>query len=403
MTKARNTYGTGQCIEIERGKRYRLRVVIGTTESGSPRLKTVTFHGTVTAARDRLADLQAEARRLRGMASVDVEAETRAKSRTVADVLISWLDSGTWKPSTTAEYRRLVALLVAELGPVPVTDLTAETVERLYSSWRADGLSAGTVRRRHAVLSIALARAERLGWLAASPMHRVELRGGSASKADEVPTVEQVARLRTLADNDHPALGLFVALASVTGARRGELVALRWSAVNLDAGTLRISDNLTTADLKAGTVGTPKSRAGRRTVPLDPRTVEMLREHQAWQADEAKRQVVKLAADGYVLSYAHDTGKPAPGSSLTHAFRRICRALSDTTGEPWDFHPHSLRHFAATQLVAAGVDPVTVAAYLGHEDPTTTLRLYSHAVPAKGQDAAAILAALTAPQPALTA
>lgn len=175
--------------------------------------------------------------------------------------------------------------------------------------------------------------------------------------------------------------GLYLWLAIVTGARRGELCALRWSHLDLDGGVVTIRRNWV-----AGREKDPKSHQMRR-VSIDEATVDLLRRHQ----DDCVKTISLLGADldprGYVFSAAPDRSRPRDPSAMTHRFKRLVDRLSINA------HLHALRHYAATELLTAGVDLRTVAGRLGHGDGTTTLRHYAAWVNTADQQAASILSA----------
>jgi integrase len=97
---------------------------------------------------------------------------------------------------------------------------------------------------------------------------------------------------------------------------------------------------------------------------------------------------VNLAADAYILSVAPDSAQPLKPDSLGQAFRRVAERVGV------NIRFHDLRHFSATQLIGAGTDVRTVAARLGHADPSTTLRVYSHAIADRDKAAAQIIGEL---------
>ncbi|MDA8373080.1 MAG: site-specific integrase, partial [Actinomycetota bacterium] len=104
-----------------------------------------------------------------------------------------------------------------------------------------------------------------------------------------------------------------------------------------------------------------------------------------------------LVDDPYLFAGDPSGGAPWHPDWPTHAFRKSC----DDLGMKWHFH--QLRHFTATQLIAAGLDVRTVSGRLGHADPSVTLRVYSHVVEAKDREAAAIMGGLLAPSKAIGA
>ena len=187
------------------------------------------------------------------------------------------------------------------------------------------------------------------------------------------------------AERTDPDLAVFLRLAAVTGARRGELCALRWTDVDLLAGSVTIAraivgqrnDDLVEKDTK--------THAGRR-IALDPRTVDVL----ARQRDRCEGRAVAaettLPGNAFVFSPGVDGSRAWRPGGVSLAFSRL-RKRAGVGNVPL----HSLRHFAATRMLAAGVPVRTVAGRLGHADAATTLNVYGHWIEASDQTAAAVL------------
>jgi integrase len=225
-----------------------------------------------------------------------------------------------------------------------------------------------------------------------------------------VPTPDQLSTLVKAAEATDPVLSTAIALAALTGARRGELVALRWSDVDLDAGRVRIARSLTVAGGEQHT-GPTKTHAS-RGLALDPLGVEVLRRRWAEMTDLAAQAESPLVADPYVLSYNANGAVPANPDTLTHRFGALCEAMEApalkrlrkthpkaerkdlTPVDRWPFRFHDLRHFSVTTLIAAGVDVRTVAERHGHARATMTLDRYAHALPEKDREAAGVLGAV---------
>ena len=164
------------------------------------------------------------------------------------------------------------------------------------------------------------------------------------------------------------------------GLRRGEVVALRWDDVDLDAGTLTItaSATRTSAGLNRGE---PKTQRGRRTAPLSSEVVTILRAHRKRQAGEKLRAGLAWQPTGLVL--ATEVGGMVEPRNLSRAWATWAKAAGLT-----DTGTHVARHYAATALLSSGAASVAdVAAMLGH-DPVVLLRTYASAA-VQGQRAAA--------------
>ena len=230
-------------------------------------------------------------------------------------------------------------------------------------------MSPGSVRRVHAILSAALNYGVSWGWIERNPAdyaHPPKLTRRRAAP----PSPEQVARLLNAAAATDDELAVFLWLAVTTGARRGELVALRWSDLDLERGVLRLASNYVVRSGQRQLKGTKTGEE--RLLSLDAATVGVLTDLHAARAAALARVALRLPSDAFVLTPDPSGARPWHPDHFTHAYR----ALADELGivEPLK----NLRHFNATQLLAAGVDLRTTAGRLGHSDGgATTLRVYA--------------------------
>jgi integrase len=223
----------------------------------------------------------------------------------------------------------------------------------------------------------------RWGWLRFNPAinaspPRIPL------KALSPPSPEQVAILFRLALETNPALAAFVRLAASSGARRGEIVALRRRDLNVAEGVLSIERGIVLADGKLIEQGT-KTHQGRR-ISLDASTLAILQTHLDQMDEQASSVGAQLNADSFIFSDAADASSPWLPDSTTRAFRALCSKAGVE-----DVRLHDLRHYVATRLLAAGVDVRTVAGRLGHRNASTTLNVYAHFVPQADERAADLL------------
>jgi integrase len=162
---------------------------------------------------------------------------------------------------------------------------------------------------------------------------------------------------------------MFIWLSAVLGARRGEVVALQWDDIDLNAGVVRLDENyVRTAD---GMILKDTKNHQMRRVSIDEPTVDLLRQHREDCAAQLAMVGAKLTGRTWVFSAAPDMSRPRDPSALTRRYGRLVAKLGiDTTLK-------QLRHYSATELLTAGVDLRTVAGRLGHGDGTTTLRSYA--------------------------
>jgi integrase len=309
---------------------------------------------------------------------------------TVADLLDRYIEDqvALLQPGTVRGYRDKARRLKVSLGPVRLTKLTAQRLDRTYRSWLAEGLSPATVHHCHALLSAAVHQAVRWDIVAtavtekASPPPLRVRTPAAASPATVRKLIEAAEESRS------HVLGAAIALAAVTGCRRGELCGLRWSDLDLETGRIWVRRAVKHGlDHRQLVVGPTKTHAD-RCLTLDPLALAVLMTHRERVEEIASQVGTILGPDGYILSVAPDSAQPLKPDSLGQAFRRV----AERAGVKIRFH--DLRHFSATQLIGAGTDVRTVAGRLGHADPSTTLRVYSHAIADRDKAAAQVIGEL---------
>jgi integrase len=239
-------------------------------------------------------------------------------------------------------------------------------------------LSARTVGHAHRVLHRALQRAvesEALSRNVASAVRPPKIEG----REIEMLTAEQINDV--LAKLESHALYPIVALALATGMRRGELLALRWEDVDLDDTMLKVERSLEESD-RGLRFKAPKTKHGRRAIPLPPTAVEVLRAHRLRQLE---------------LRVALGQGKPEPGALVFCTVEGEPLSPDDLSRDWWRLTLtrklprvsfHSLRHSHASALIASGLDVLTISRRLGHGSPVVTLGVYGHMFRDTGRAAA---------------
>lgn len=409
-TGKRGPWGRGTIRAHHAG--FQVRVPAGTDPVTDRRL---TLQG--SAATERAAE------KLR--TKLLAEADSLRAARTTASLgylLDRWLPQHEVDESTRTTYESLIRNHIRPaLGQLPLTVLmrrATETLESFYADLRrcrarcdgrprvahvlacdhdchAEGcgphvcrpLAASSVRQIHAILSGALTAAVRWGWVPFNPTQAAR-QPSKPRPRPQPPSPKDAARIVDAATAQDAEWGLYIWLAIVTGARRGELCALRWGQVDLDAGAIEISTNYVQGRLKD-----TKTHQIRK-VSIDQPDVDLLRRHRADCDDALAPLGVNIGPTEFVFSAVPDRSTPRDPSSMTRRYKRMVDKLGIDT------HLHALRHYSATTLLTAGVDLRTVAGRLGHGDGTTTLRYYAARVDSADQRAAAILSShLTASRP----
>ena len=186
------------------------------------------------------------------------------------------------------------------------------------------------------------------------------------------------------AEELEPALAALLLLGALTGARRGELCALRWTDLdvagrNPDHRPLRLRDRGRWLREK----GTKTHQE--RTIGLDDLALGVLAKHRAQVDELAHGLKLEVRPDGFMFSRSPVGAEPMQPDFVSKFAKKVA------TKAGVDTHLHALRHFSATQAIAAGFDPTTVAGRLGHRDSSITLRVYSHVLEGRDRDLAEAL------------
>ena len=393
-------YGVGSLSELGPNK-WRLQAFAGTEPiSGKRRNVTKTFHGTKRQATQALADLQREANSLKAQVQ-----HGRPSRLTLGGLLDRWLDflAPESAPTTIAEYQRKIEHdIKPELGPVPLSKLTVYDLDRFYTTMLKKGLSPTTVGHFHSIIRAALNQAETWGWIASNPARKTK-KWQAAKIAPTMPSVEELRALIVKAQEEQrDTLATAVALAALTGCRRGELCALRWSDVDMVGGILHVRRSVSTTRSVGATVSEEQRQvAGRRPtktihegptkthlerdLPLDHVTLDVLRDRWAYQADLSERAGVPLVTDPYVLAVEPSGRAPIMPDTLTDGFRRLSNGK---------FRFHDLRHWMATEALAHGMPVIEVSKRLGHSKVSTTVDIYGHPTTEGGKELARVMGEL---------
>lgn len=319
-----------------------------------------------------------------------------AHDTTVGDLIYRWLDlvRNDLSPSTLKGYERWIrCYIMPTLSKVSLARLQPAQLDRLYAKLRESGgkdggpLAPATIHQVHAIIHRALHQGMRWGWISSNP---ASLATPPRVRAPQLhlPGIDDVMALIERATENNPDLGCFLLLAATTGARRGELCALRWSDVDMGTMALTISRSIIEAGHGQLVEKDTKTHSSRH-IALDAGTHEALLEHRERCEQRAVVCGVELDTDCYVFSPDPDGRRPWEPNEVTKKFIRIRNAMGLD-----GVRLHDLRHFAATRLLAEGVPVRTVSGRLGHANAATTLGVYAHFLEESDREAADILGAL---------
>jgi integrase len=290
---------------------------------------------------------------------------------TVGQFLDNWIElhANQLKPTTLSKYRSYLRLyLKPGLGSIKLQELKPSHVQTLYGQLLERPLAPSTVHYAGSILKLALNYAVDVdGLLATNPVNKVATPKG-ASVTPDLWNKEELNRFLK-ASSGH-RLGFYFRLSAFTGARRGELCALRWS--DFDGSLLTISKSRVKAGNEVLELNSTKGGTnGRRTVKVDTDTMDLLKAHRKRQIQERMAIGECWTDTGYV--FVREDGLPIDVHTPTHLFRKLSKQAGLAP-----IRLHDLRHLHATELLRLGIPLHVVAHRLGHRDAMVTATIYAH-------------------------
>jgi integrase len=304
--------------------------------------------------------------------------------QTVAQYMSEWLAiiKPTLRESAWARYEEISRLhIVPTLGQITLSRLTAQQLNTIYAQKLTEGLSPSTVNYVHRTLHKALGDALRAD-LVQRNVADLDTPPRKAENEMEVFTLEQAHTFLHAIRGDR--LEALYVMAITSAMRQGELLALRWQDVDLEAGAVQV--RVSQRKIKGQfVVNAPKTARGKRKVALTAIAVEALQQHRVLQI--AERLAQGPAWQDKDLVFPNELGERM---NAINVYRHRFLPLLKKAGLPL-IRFHDLRHTSATLLLLQGVHPKVVSEMLGHSTVSITFDLYSHVLPEMQRDATAAL------------
>jgi integrase len=357
-----------------------LRVEMPRRQNGKRLQRRETFRGTKAAAERRLRQL---------LHDVETGGYAEDERLTMAELCRRWLDSTEHRVATRTftSYRAMVNLhIIPTLGSLRIGSVRPGHIERAIATWatgprsdqkRKEHISAHTVAHIYNTLKTIMRWGVRMGTLARNPVESIPP-PRFAQREMEVLDPSALSDLLRAAEGSDLHTPIVVAVG--TGLRRGELLGLRWSDLDLQEGRLAVRRSVESIS-GARRIKAPKTRRSARTISLPSFVMEVLRRQRIAQAQ--RRLLLGLGRDeeGWVFTRADESPWEPGAFSL-----RFARLVKNSKLPHISFH--GLRHSFSTMALASGVDLQTVSRALGHESSAITSRIYAHAVESLQQEAA---------------
>jgi len=363
--------GEGSVYQRASDKRWLGAATVGFDVNGRPKRKFVSAK-TRTEAVQKMRKLQRQ---------LDDGLPAPDTSLTVSQLVDRWLDDVNRHQvtaSTASNYRTMAEHHIKPtLGKKKVVNLKTSDVDRLISTKIDDGLSVSTVRRIRNVLSQALDQGIRWDLVIRNVAALTRSPKGVRPEGRSLTPDQARLLLNTLRGHHNEAL---YALMLSTGLRRGEALGLQWQDFNEETGTLLVQRSLIREDGMLITKDT-KTHKSRRAINLPEPLIIQLKSHRAHQ------NTLKLSLGKSWINSGHiftsSAGAPIDPRNLYREFQEVCREA-----DIGKWHPHELRHSAASLMLAQGVKLQVVSEVLGHSSIRMTADVYGHVLAPDRQAAA---------------
>ena len=306
--------------------------------------------------------------------------DSRQKFASFCDYVISLKEQRGVKHSTIVRYRELTRRIYPQIGHIKLRELRADHLNDLYTLLGQEGLnkrtggklSAKTILEHHRLISTVLEQAVKEGLVPFNVASRATLPKAEHKEVNYFQP-EQVAAIRDALELEPIKWKTLVHLLLITGARRGEILGLKWDNVDFAGNRIYICNSV----LYSADVGiyetTPKTERSKRYITLPVESMRLLREYRVWQIER------RLQLGGYYQDrgflFTQEDGGPMHPDSVTDWLNKF----SIRHGLP-HINAHAFRHTLASMLYFNGVDSVSISKRLGHARVSTTTDIYSHLI-----------------------
>ena len=317
--------------------------------------------------------------------------DSRQKFAAYCDYVIDLKEQRGVKHSTIVRYKELTSRIYPQIGHIKLRELRADHLNDLYTQLGQEGqnkrtggkLSAKTILEHHRLISTVLEQAAKEGLVPFNVASRAMLPKAEHKDVNYFQP-EQVAAIRDALEQESMKWKTLVHLLLITGARRGEVLGLKWDKVDFDGNRIYICNSILYSPDIGIYESTPKTEHSRRYITLPAETMQLLRQYRNWQASERLRLGEYYVNQNFVFS--QDNGNPMHPDSVTDYLKKFSKRHDLP-----HINPHAFRHTMASMLYFNGVDSVSISKRLGHAQVSTTANIYAHVMEEADQRNADIL------------
>lgn len=317
--------------------------------------------------------------------------DTRQMFSTYCGYCIDLKEERGMKHSTAARYRELAERINAYMGHMKLKDIRPDTLNTLYSELGKPGqnqktggpLSAKTIVEHHRLIHSVLKQAVMEGLIPTNPADRVVPPKAERKEVNYFQP-EEVERIRDALDGEPIKWKTLTHLFLITGARRGEILGIKWADCDFDRNTIHICRNVQYSKDRGIYIDTTKTKTSDRTVSVPPETMQLLRHYKAWQGEERMRLGAYYESQDFL--FTQENGHPMHPDSVTDWMAKFAKRHDLP-----HINPHAFRHTMASVLYFRGADSVSISKRLGHAQVSTTANIYAHVIAKADEKNAEIL------------
>lgn len=320
-----------------------------------------------------------------------VKSDTKQTFQAYCDYVINLKEQRGTKHSTIVRYKDLTSRIYPYMGHIKLKDLRVDNLNDLYTyllkneknKLTGKPLSPKTVLEHHRLISTVLEQAVKESLIPFNPASRADLPKISHKEVNYFQP-EQVHAISSALDNEPIKWKMLVHLFLITGARRGEILGLKWDKIDFDNNQLYICNNVLYSPDIGIYESTPKTDTSKRFVSLPAETMQLLKKYKTWQLSERLRLGAYYEDNNFV--FTQDNGKPMHPDSVTDYLNKFSKKYNLP-----HINPHAFRHTMASMLYYNGVDSVSISKRLGHAQVSTTANIYAHVMESADKKNAEIL------------
>lgn len=318
--------------------------------------------------------------------------DARLKFAAYCDYVINLKEQRGVKHSTINRYKELTTRIYDEIGHIKLKELRVDHLNNLYTKLSQNGvnkrtggkLSNKTILEHHRLISTVLEQACKENLVPFNVAKKATLPKAEQKEVNYFQP-EQIQAIVEALNHEPIKWKTLVHLLIITGARRGEILGLKWKNIDFKNNRIYICNNILYSPDIGVYEDTQKTEKSKRYVSLPSDTMQLLKDYKKYQTAERLRLGSYYQNRGFV--FTNEAGNPLHPGSVTHYLRNFSKEYNLP-----HINAHAFRHTMASMLYFNGIDSVSISHRLGHAQVSTTANIYAHIMEAADQKNADVLA-----------